>query len=306
MAALLTIESQNTDKLALYLGECRELGVPVLPPDVNASELAFTVRAGDGVRFGLGAVKNVGEGAIESMLGVAQGARARSTRSYALCEHVDLRLVNKRVLESLIKAGALDSLRPAAGRAAVDVAARRGSSPPSTARSSTAAATSAIATQGQAQLFGGGRRRATATTPLPRCPTRRPGRRSEQLAFEKEALGLYMSGHPLERYRARPDAAVARDASRRARPTRPRRRRRLRSAASSRPAAAQDAKGDRMAVFMLEDVDGSVEVVVFPEAFKQARHADRGRRDGAGARQARRRRRVRARSSRPRSCRSTA
>ena len=71
MAALLTIEAANTDKLAMYLGECRDLGVPILPPDINSSELAFTVEHG-GVRFGLCAVKNVGEGAILSMLGVRE------------------------------------------------------------------------------------------------------------------------------------------------------------------------------------------------------------------------------------------
>src|SRR6187455_485616 len=108
MAALLTIEAANTDKLAMYLGECRDLGIPILPPDINASQLAFTVEPA-GVRFGLCAVKNVGEGAILSMLGV-RTALGPVTSLYALCEHADLRLVNKRVLESLIKAGALDTL----------------------------------------------------------------------------------------------------------------------------------------------------------------------------------------------------
>src|SRR6266853_406990 len=71
-AALLTIEAQNTDKLALYLGECRDRGIPVLPPDINESQLRFTVEPGKGVRFGLTAIKNVGTGAIESMLAVRQ------------------------------------------------------------------------------------------------------------------------------------------------------------------------------------------------------------------------------------------
>src|SRR5215213_957682 len=108
MAALLTIEAANTDKLAMYLGECRDLGVAILQPDINCSELAFTV-APEGVRFGLGAVKNVGEGAIVSILAVRREL-GRIDSLHTLCEHVDLRLVNKRVLESLIKAGALDSL----------------------------------------------------------------------------------------------------------------------------------------------------------------------------------------------------
>ena len=116
MAALLTIESQNTEKLAMYLGECRERTVPLLRPDVNASDLAFSVKP-DGVRFGLGAVKNVGEGAIRSILEVRR-AQGRITSLYRLCEEVDLRLVNKRVLESLIKAGAFDSCASSDGSTA--------------------------------------------------------------------------------------------------------------------------------------------------------------------------------------------
>src|SRR5207248_4405643 len=108
-ASLLTIESQNTDKLALYLGECRDRAIPVLPPDINDSQLRFTVEPAKGVRFGLTAIKNVGDGAIESLLAVrAKQGRIKSLA--ALCEELDLRLVNKRVFESLIKAGAFDSL----------------------------------------------------------------------------------------------------------------------------------------------------------------------------------------------------
>ena len=110
MAALLTIESQNTAKLPMYLGECRELGVKVLPPDVNSSELAFTV-VPEGVRFGLGAVKNVGEGAVLAIL-EARREDGRIRSLYHLCEQVDSRHVNRRVVESLVKAGALDSLVP--------------------------------------------------------------------------------------------------------------------------------------------------------------------------------------------------
>src|SRR5215471_1895394 len=113
-ASLLTIEAQNTEKLALYLGECRERGIPVLPPDVNESQLRFTVEPERGVRFGLTAIKNVGEGAIESLLKV-RTKQGRITSLHALCEELDLRLFNKRVFESLAKAGALDSLTTSAG-----------------------------------------------------------------------------------------------------------------------------------------------------------------------------------------------
>jgi len=257
MAALLTIEAANTDKLAMYLGECRELGIPILQPDVNRSELAFTV-ATDGVRFGLGAVKNVGEGAILSMLSVRKEL-GRIDSLHTLCEHADLRLVNKRVLESLIKAGALDSLaseqhrsvrdRRACLFAAVDKAIEHGGRH------------QRDRDKGQSQLFGGcDDNGVPETVRLPDAP---PWTEAQQLAFEKEALGLYMSGHPLERFSEELKAFGAK---------------RLAELAGSeadtwvggivsglRPLKTK--KGDRMCVFMLDDIAGSLEVVVFPETF---------------------------------------
>jgi len=258
-AALLTIEAANTDKLAMYLGECREFGVPILPPDLNASELRFTVTK-DGVRFGLCAVKNVGEGAILSMLGVRHdGARVGSL--YTLCERADLRLVNKRVLESLIKAGALDSIAPDAGPAphrrarlfaAVDRAIEHGGRH------------QRDRDQGQHQLFGGAVGEDAHDIPLPEVPA---WSEAQQLAFEKEALGLYMSGHPLERFAQELQTFGAKRAG---------------DLTASEPdvwvggivsglRSLKTKKGDRMAVFMLDDIAASLEVVVFPEAF--AKHA---------------------------------
>jgi DNA polymerase-3 subunit alpha len=261
IAALLTIEAANTEKLAMYLGECRELGVRILPPDVNESELAFSVVEG-GVRFGLCAVKNVGEGAVQSILDVRRQL-GRLDSMYTLCEHVDLRLVNKRVLESLIKAGALDSLGVEAG----PTASRR-------ARLFTAVDRALEhggrhqrdRDKGQNQLFGGfgDDAEAAGAVPLPDAP---PWTEAQQLAGEKEALGFYMSGHPLERFAK--DLAVFGA-------------RRIGELTASEAdiwiagiasglRSLKTRKGDRMAVFMLDDVDGSVEVVVFPEAF--AKHA---------------------------------
>jgi DNA polymerase-3 subunit alpha len=113
-ASLFTIEAQNTDKLAMYLGEARERGIPVMAPDVNESQLRFTVEPGKGVRFGLTAIKNVGEGAIESLLAV-RTKLGRISSLHGLCEELDLRLVNKRVLRVLVKAGASDSLAQQGG-----------------------------------------------------------------------------------------------------------------------------------------------------------------------------------------------
>jgi DNA polymerase-3 subunit alpha len=259
MAALLTIEAANTDKLAMYLGECRDLGIPILPPDVNSSELAFTV-AKEGVRFGLCAVKNVGQGAIESILGV-RTQLGRIDSLHTLCEYADLRLVNKRVLESLIKAGALDSIpcgdnlsvraRRACLFAAVDKCIEHGGRH------------QRDRDKGQSQLFGG-EVDDGASTPVPLADAP-PWTEAQQLAYEKEALGFYMSGHPLERHAGELKLFGAR---------------RLAELTTSeadvwvagvvsglRPLKTK--KGDRMGVFMLEDIAGSLEVVVFPETFSK-------------------------------------
>ena len=264
VAALLTIEAANTDKLAMYLGECRELNVPILPPDVNASELAFSV-VPEGVRFGLCAVKNVGEGAVLSILAVRR-EHGRIESLFTLCEHADLRLVNKRVLESLVKAGALDSLapeiEPIAQRrarlfAAVDKAIEHGGRHQRNREEGKVSFFDLALDDDEAD--------GTKTAiPLPDAPT---WNESQQLAGEKEALGFYMSGHPLERFGK--DLVVF-GARRIGELTGPEGDVWIAGIVSGLR-ALKTRKGDRMAVFMLDDVGGSVEVVVFPEAF--AKHA---------------------------------
>ena len=254
MAALLTIEAANTDKLAMYLGECRDLGVPILVPDINKSQLAFTVEK-EGVRFGLCAVKNVGEGAILSMLGVRKEI-GRVDSIYTLCEKVDQRLVNKRPLESLVKAGAFDSMVPDGSTpsrrarlfAAIDKAIEHGSRLQKNRQ------------DGNVSFFDVGDDGATEAIPLPDAA---PWTEIQQLAFEKESLGLYMSGHPLERFSEELKTFGAQ---------------RIAEMAGSLPDVwvggivnglrpLKTKKGDRMAVFMLDDIAGGVEVVVFPETF---------------------------------------
>src|SRR5687767_12238554 len=119
-AALLTIEAQNTDKLAMYLAEARERGITVLPPDVNQSQLNLSVeKRADGtrpVRFGLTAIKGLGEGAVNLILAAREQLGGRIPSPHALCEILDLRLANKRVFEALVKSGACDSLVAEAGR----------------------------------------------------------------------------------------------------------------------------------------------------------------------------------------------
>ena len=262
MAALLTIERQNTDKLAQYLGECREMGVPILAPDVNASDMHFTV-TDEGVRFGLAAIKNVGESAIASVL-TCRTEQGRLSSLNRLCEEVDLRLVNKRVLESLVKAGAFDSMLTDAcidsvsdGRArlltAVDQAVEYGSRQQRDRE------------QGQHQLFSEPDLAGDGSEV--RLPAAKPLTEAEQLAYEKEALGLYLSGHPVDRFAAALAAAGVE---------------RIEDLVSSKASVAvagiitqkrslTTRKGSPMAVVVLEDRVGSLEAVVFPEAYAKHR-----------------------------------
>jgi DNA polymerase III subunit alpha len=192
MAALLTSETSKPDSVVKYIGECRELGISVEPPDVQISGAQFTPHVtpeGQAIRFGLAAVKNVGGNAIESILKARQELGSRFKSFWEFCEKVDLRLMNKRVIESLIKAGALDSLgKRGQLMAAVDKAIER------------AQKVQKDAAQGQTGLFGlfnespaPGR----GDDDLPRVPD---WEESVRLANEKEVLGFFVSGHPLDKY----------------------------------------------------------------------------------------------------------
>jgi DNA polymerase III subunit alpha len=286
-SALLTIESQNTEKLAVYLGECRDRGVPVLPPDINDSQLRFTVEPDKGVRFGLTAIKNVGEGAIESILEVRR-KRGRIASLHALCEDIDLRLVNKRVFESLIKAGALDSLaRTDAGLASLPTLALR----PRLMASVDAVCEHGARMQrdrdeGQAQLFGEVEKVESAGDAASglQLPQATVWTESEQLAFEKETLGLYWSGHPADRYAADLKEFGAKTtveladvplAAPQSEAWGPGGRKPLEPDTSIGGIVAacrqlKTRKGDRMAVFTLEDAHGGVEVIVFPETYQRS------------------------------------
>src|SRR5688572_22680932 len=112
MAALLTSERANTDRMVAYIGECRAMGIAVMPPDVNESGIYFNVVEQEGtqsIRFGLAAIRNVGEGAVEAVLAARRAGGVMSSL-FDFCERVDLRAVNRRVVESFIKSGSFDTL----------------------------------------------------------------------------------------------------------------------------------------------------------------------------------------------------
>jgi DNA polymerase-3 subunit alpha len=192
MAALLTAETSKPENVVKYIGECRELGISVQPPDVQISGAQFTpCVSGDGqaIRFGLAAVKNVGGNAIESILKARAEVGGRFKSFWEFCEKVDLRVMNSRVIQSLIKAGALDSLGTrAALMKSVDKAMER------------AQKAQKDAAQGQTGLFGlfdEGPRVGQDADELPKVADWEEG---ERLANEKEVLGFFVSGHPLDKY----------------------------------------------------------------------------------------------------------
>ncbi len=253
MAALLTSEIGNTEKLTFYLSECRDMGIGILPPDANSSDMDFTPQ-GNQIRFGLMAIKNAGEAAICSVL-EARKTLGRFDNFYQFCEHVDLRLLNKRVMESLIKAGALDSLgaRRAQMMAALDAAMEHGARRQREAQS------------GQHGLFMNGREAVTVLQPeLPNAPELSE---ADRLAGEKEVLGVYVTGHPLDKYRSQLAALTHYDSSsvEELSHDAPVTLGGILSSLRIRPSR----KGDLWAAGVLEDWRGTVELLVFPQAYQQ-------------------------------------
>jgi DNA polymerase-3 subunit alpha len=255
MAALLTSEIGNQDKLTQYLNECRDMGIAILPPDINSSDRAFTP-AGQSIRFGLTAIKNVGEVAIDSVLGARQKL-GRFDSLFQFCENVDLRLLNKRVVESLIKAGALDSLgaRRAQLAAGLDRAMELGQKRQRDSSS------------GQHGLFLGGDE--VLPAPALELPDLPEWSETERLTGEKEVVGFYVTGHPLERYAAQLAGLARQDSSA------------LESAKHDSSVTLAgiltglrvrpSRKGDLWASAILEDMRGSVELLVFPQTLQQLR-----------------------------------
>jgi len=253
MAALLTSEMGDTDKIVKYIEECRAMEIRVEPPDVNVSAVRFSV-AGDTVRFGLAAIRNVGEAAMESILR-ARAEAGPFTSLEDFCARVDLRLVNRRVLESLIKAGAFDSLGLSrAHLLATADAALEGGQRKQRDRA-----------EGQASFFdllpaGAPAPSAAATETTPEWEP------DQRLAFEKEVLGFYVSGHPLARFRSVVESLGLTTTAELAAKGHAARVLLFGHAAGLKETSTKS--GNRMAFFTLEDMDGTVDVTVFPEPYK--------------------------------------
>jgi DNA polymerase-3 subunit alpha len=253
MAAMLTSETGNIEKVVKYINEARSMSITVLPPDVNSSDVDFTP-VSDQIRFGLRAIKNVGENTVKGIL-VARETLGRFTSFFEFVESVEARQLNKRVLESLIRAGAMDGL--GAHRAQMisvtDRAVER------------AQKLQRARDSGQHGLFGGG---SSQSAPPPEIlPEVEEWPEHEILAAEYATLGFYISGHPLDKYAGRLKDLNATELSSmegkrnnedivvagiivQARPMRSRR-------------------GARWAILTLQDRTGVIEALVFPEAFQK-------------------------------------
>ncbi len=253
MAALLTSEMGNTDKTVVYIEECRQMGIEILPPDVNESGSTFRA-VEDKICFGLVAVKNLGETAIQSMVN-ARLTGGKFTNLHDFCERVDLRLVNKRVIESLVKCGAFDSLgcRRSQLMAMVDQAME------------SASAVHRDRAKGQVSLLDvlGGELSQAVTPQIPEIPE---WPHAQRLTAEREILGFYVTGHPLSEYEtlATQYATATTDGlfSLRDKET---------VSLCGIVTAVKEIStknGDRMAFVTLEDLRGSVESIAFPDLYK--------------------------------------
>src|SRR5215831_9907331 len=250
MAALLTSEAGNTDKVVKYINEARGMSISILPPNVNESDLYFTP-VGEAIRFGLAAIKNVGENTAKAIR-ESRLAQGEFKSLYDFCERIESRFLNKRVFESLIKSGALDSLGAReAMLASVDDAL------------ATLQRVSRMRESGQHGLF-----MATAAAPAPipfELHEAEPWSEEERLASEYAMLGFYVSGHPLAKYASRMDdlKVVSLDQIEGQRNGKE-----ITIAAlivTNRPMRSK--KGARWAIFTIQDMTGIQELLAFPESF---------------------------------------
>ena len=248
--ALITADMDNTDKVIRYINDCREMEIKVLPPDVNESVNDFTI-SHDHLLFGLGAIKNVGSAAIDSIIETREEVK-RFSSFREFCGSIDLRKVNRRMIESLIKSGACDSLNQSRSTMMNDL---------QTAME-IGQAKQRDRQLGQSSMFETFEEEINAE---PQDKSVEEWTDQERLCFEKESIGFYVTGHPLNSFAN--DIAWFTDAS---------------SASILENGTGKDVsiagipikvspkttkKGDRMAIVSLEDLKGSIDVIIWPETY---------------------------------------
>ncbi len=260
MAATMSSELDNTDKVVIFIEDCRQMGIDVLPPDVNEGAYMFTVSEDDQVIYGLGAIKGVGEGPVEAIVKARQeGGPFKDL--FDFCERVDSRKVNKRCIEALIKAGALDKLAPhrAMMLAALEDAVK------------TAEQSASNQAAGMVDLFSEIQAE-TAADPYEPYSAVLQHSLKERLMGEKETLGLYLTGHPIDEH----EDEVRKIASMRLGEldVSPDELRRMRKATKTLAGLVlgvrtrQTQRGDTMAIVTLDDRTGRVEMTLFGDDYQ--------------------------------------
>ncbi|MDP2937831.1 MAG: DNA polymerase III subunit alpha, partial [Candidatus Omnitrophota bacterium] len=257
MCALLTSERDNTDKIVEYVNESNHMGIKVLPPDINESDALFKVIDDKTIRFGLLAVKNVGGGAVESIIQARAQGPFLSLQD--LCQRIDLRLVNRKVLESLIKCGALDlfGMPRAQMFVALDTTLELASK------------TQKEKAKGQMSFFDTGLSQNSFKSTVNNIPQIKEWPEPQLLAFEKEMLGFYVTGHPLARY-AHELKRFTSSSTANLHEYEDGREIKLVGLIAKIKQTVTRAKQEKMAILKLEDLEGIVEVLVFPAAFQKS------------------------------------
>ncbi len=258
MAALLTSEMGNTDKMVGYFTECRELDIPILPPDVNESGKNFSVVEG-GLRFGLAAIKNVGGAAVDIILSIRdEGGPFSSFHDF--CTRIDLQKVNKRVLEGLIKVGAFDSMEGSRAQlfAVLDQALEEASAVQRERALGQTSLFEAIPESSESSTPGSSHSRTYLEVP--------EWSQDLRLKYERELTGFYITVHPLTRH-AKTVQHLATHSTATLSEAQEGKKVKLCGVVSSvKPMTTK--KGDRMAYIQLEDLHGLVEIIVFPDLYQ--------------------------------------
>lgn len=264
MAAVMSSDMQNTDKVVTFIEECREMELTVLPPDVNSGDYMFGVNDDGHIVYGLGAIKGVGEGPIESIV-AARKSGGPFKDLFDFCERVDARSINKRVLEALIRSGALDLLGPAPGkksrynfnRAVLE------SSQPEAMKAADQAAKSFDS--GHGDLFG-------ALVPAgeeniyDKYDSVEEWTDKVRLGGEKDTLGLYLTGHPIDEYEQEIKHFI-RNRIRDLQPARGESQNIAGLVVAMR--TMKNKRGDKMCFVTLDDRTGRIEVSIFADVFEQ-------------------------------------
>ncbi|MDD3087178.1 MAG: DNA polymerase III subunit alpha [Candidatus Omnitrophica bacterium] len=255
MSALLTSERDNTDKIVEYVSEAQRMGITVLPPDINESQGLFKVVDEKTIRFGLLAVKNVGRGAVDSIVDARRAGPFKSLKD--LCQRIDLRLANRKVLESLIKCGAMDSfLMPRAQMfSGLDIVLE------------SASRTQKEKAKGQLSFFDSELSQGAFSQTLD-IPHIKEWPEPQLLSFEKDMLGFYVSGHPLARYAKALKRFVSSSISD-LKQYKDEEEIKIVGLISKIKNTVTRAKQEKMAILKLEDLEGSVELLVFPRAYQK-------------------------------------